>query len=306
MRIRGLLFALCCTLLSGCYYPQQTKDYEVGYNFLVAADSLSLQSLPPLPYACVLCDTLTLYRDMPLVVAEVEVLPYDCVDSVWVKVAANQEIQGWLRESELLASVVPDNPISQAIYLFSDIHLWVFFALTLLALSTWLVRRMLRHRFPVVHVDDIPSPYPMFLCLTLAVASVLYASMQKFVPETWEYFYFHPTLNPFGLPLVLGLFLSALWLMLILFGASLLEIRRCLRTTDAILYTLSLVAFMALLYVVFSLSALYYAGYILLPAYAAVAVVQYWRRHRARYLCGHCGTSLHALGHCPKCGTMNV
>ncbi len=306
MRIKGLLFALLCTLLAGCYYPQQTKDYEVGYNFLVAADSLSLQSLLPLPYACVLCDTLTLYRDMPLVVAEVEVLPYDCVDSVWVKVAANQDVQGWLRESELLASVVPDNPISQAIYLFIDIHLWVFFALTLLALSTWLVRRMLRHRFPVVHVDDIPSPYPMLLCLTLSAASVLYAGMQHFVPQTWEYFYFHPTLNPFGLPLVLGLFLSALWLMLILFGASLLEIRRCLCTTDAVLYTLSLVAFMALLYVVFSLSALYYAGYILLPVYATVAVVQYWRRHRARYLCGHCGASLHALGHCPKCGAMNV
>ncbi len=278
----------------------------MGYNFIVTSDSLQLQSLPPLPYACVLCDTLTLYKDMPLVVAEQEVLPYDNVDSVWVKVAADQEIQGWLRESELLLNVVPDAPISQFIHTFSDIHLWMFVAFALLALSAWLVRRMLRHRFPVVHVDDIPSPYPMLLCLTLAVASVLYASMQKFVPQTWEYFYFHPTLNPFGLPLILALFLGSLWLILIFFVASLLEIRRNLCTTDAVLYTLSLVAFLALLYVVFSLSTLYYVGYLLLPLYAILAVWQYLHRHKARYICGHCSASLHHLGLCPKCGAMNV
>ncbi len=306
MRIRGLLVALCCTLLTGCYYPQQGKDYEVGYNFLVTADSLQLQSMLPIPYASVLCDTLMLYKDMPLVVAQTEILPHDSVDSIWVLVAADQEIQGWLRESELLPNVVPDDPISQFIHTFSDIHLQVFGALVLLALSAWLVRHMLRHRFPIVHVDDIPSPYPMLLCLTMAAASVLYASMQKFVPETWEYFYFHPTLNPFGLPLVLALFLSALWLMLIIGGAALLEIRRCLRTTDAILYALSLVAFLAFLYVVFSFSTRYYVGYILLPVYLVVAVWQYWRHHSARYICGYCGASLHDLGLCPKCGTMNV
>lgn len=40
--------------------------------------------------------------------------------------------QGWIRESEMLAGVSPDDPISQFIDFFSNTHLLVFLALWLL------------------------------------------------------------------------------------------------------------------------------------------------------------------------------
>ena len=55
-------------------------------------------------------------------VAEFAIHPADSVDSVWVKLAHSQEVQGWLRESEMMHAFVPTDSISQAIYLFSDTH----------------------------------------------------------------------------------------------------------------------------------------------------------------------------------------
>ena len=307
-RIKWLLFAVLGVLLSGCYYPQQTEEYGVGYNFIVTADSLQLQTAMPLhtdPMA-VDPDTISVYRGAPLVVAQLLVIPEDSIDSVWVKVAMDQETQGWLHESNLLPGVVPDDPISQFIHTFSASHIWVFLTLFFFTLSVMLVRRMLRRPFPVVHLNDIASPYPVLLCITLSAASVLYASMQNFVPKTWEYFYFHPTLNPFGLPLILGFFLSSLWLLVLLFGAALLDILRCLRPTEAVLYTLSLLSLLSLLYVFFSLLTLYYIGYPLFLVYAVWSLRRYLCHHRARFVCGSCGASMHSLGICPRCGAKNV
>ncbi|MDE5788422.1 MAG: zinc ribbon domain-containing protein, partial [Bacteroidaceae bacterium] len=60
------------------------------------------------------------YKNDPLVVAQIEIIPEDPMDSVWVKVARDQMTQGWIHESELLEAVVPDDPISQGIYIFSN------------------------------------------------------------------------------------------------------------------------------------------------------------------------------------------
>lgn len=303
--VAPLLLALLA--LTGCHYPQQCEEYDVGYNFEVVADSLVLQEERPMHLLIVpeTTDSLVVYRGDPLVVAQREFISEDSLDSVWVKVARDQQTQGWIHESRLLPHVVPDDPISQAIHLFSSSHLLWAVALFLVVLVAWLVRRARRRRFRLVHVDDIPSPFPLLLCLTLSASAVLYASMQRFVPETWTYFYYHPTLNPFGLPAVLGLFLMSVWAMLILLLAALADIRRLLPPTEAVLYTLSLVAVLGLLYVVFSITTLYYIGYPLLLAYGTAAVWQYVRRHRARYLCGNCGHRMRDLGICPRCGTRN-
>lgn len=302
-----LAMLVMLVMLTACHYPQQSEEYEVGYNFLLDADSLVLQEEMPMHLLIVpeQTDSFVIYRGDALVVAQIATIPEDSIDSVWVKVARDQMTQGWVHERQLLESVVPDDPISQAIHAFSDSHILIGVALCLVALAAWLIRRMRRERFHMVHVDDIASPYPMLLCLMLSASAVLYASMQLYVPETWTYFYYHPTLNPFGLPMVLSLFLVSLWMLVVLGVATLDEVRRQLNATEAVLYMLSLVAFLALLYVVFSISTLYYVGYPLLVFYAAAAVYQYLRRHRARYQCGHCGARLHDLGPCTKCGVVN-
>lgn len=308
MRNSLLLPLLLVSLVfTACHYPQQNEEYDIGYNFLLTADSLVLQEDMPMHMLIVpeRTDSAVVYKGDPLVVAQREIIPEDSVDSVWVKVARDQMTQGWIHESRLLPSVVPDDPISQAIHLFSSSHLLWAVGLLLAMLMAWLLRRAWRRRFCLVHVDDIPSPYPLLLCLTLSASAVLYASMQRFVPETWTYFYYHPTLNPFGLPAVLGLFLVSVWAMVILLLAALDDIRRLLPPTEAVLYTLSLVAVLAVLYVVFSITTLYYIGYPLLLVYWAAAIWQYVRRHRARYLCGNCGHRMRDLGVCPRCGTPN-
>ena len=304
-----LHFFAVLLLLAGCK-PSASKPeggvrhYDVDYNFVLTTDSLVLQEDRPMHMliAPETSDSMTVRRGDPLVVAQFEIIPEDSIDSVWVKVARDQMTQGWVHESMLLASVVPDDPISQGIDLFSDGHVVAALALCFIALAAWLIRRMRRQRFHLVHIDDIPSPYPMLLCLGFSAATVLYTSIQIFVPDLWAQFYFDPTLNPFGLPRMLSLFLGLAWLIVILFLASLDDIRRCLPPGEALLYTLALLAMLAVLYLLFSVATQYFLGYFLWMLYAVLAIAQYWRRHRAHFRCGQCNAPLHERGRCPKCG----
>lgn len=283
------------------------RYYDEDYNFVMTADSLVLQEDKPMHLLIVpdQTDSVVVRRHDHLVVAQIEIIPEDSIDSVWVKVARDQLTQGWVHESTLLESVVPDDPISMAIHAFSDSHVLFAVAMLFLLLATWLTRRMRRERYHMVHVDDIASPFPMLLCLTMTASAVFYASIQHFAPEAWEAFYFDPTLNPFGQSRVLSAFLISVWLMVILAIASLDEILRCLNAAEAVLYTLSLVAILAVLYIVFSISTLYYVGYPLAVIYTIAAVCQYVRRHRANYQCARCGARMHSRGACPKCGVIN-
>ena len=307
MLLQSLIMLLC---LVGCKPspPTEVKDgtryYDIDYNFVLASDSLVLQEERPLHLLIMPegADSFVVYRDDPLVVAQIEVIPEDSIDSVWVKVARDQLTQGWVHESTLLQSVVPDDPISQGIHLFSNRHAIATVALLVVALSAWLFRRMRRRRFHLVHIDDIASPYPMLLCISFAAATVLYTTIQMFVPDIWVEFYFNPTLNPFGQPTMLSLFLFLAWLIVILTLATLDEVRRSLPAGEAILYTLSLLAILAGIYLFFSLTTQYFLGYFLWMLYTALALWQYLRRHRPRYRCAHCGAPLHDQGNCPKCG----
>ena len=82
------------------------------------------------------------------------------------------------------------------------------------------------------------------------MSATLYASIQMFGPESWRHFYYHPSLNPFALPLHLGIFVSFVWAIIIV----------------------GLAAVCAVDYVVFSILTLYYVGYGLLVAYVVFAV----------------------------------
>ncbi|MBP5514894.1 MAG: zinc ribbon domain-containing protein [Bacteroidaceae bacterium] len=302
-----LLMLVGCTSSPTGEAKGEERAWDVDYNFVLSADSLVLQEDRPMHLLIVpeQTDSFVVYKDDPLVVAQIEIIPEDSIDSVWVKVARDQLTQGWVHESTLLDAVVPDDPISQGIHLFSDRHVVATIALFVIALAAWLFRRMKRRRFHIVHIDDIASPYPMLLCLTFAAATVLYTTIQIFVPQLWVNFYFHPTLNPFGQPTMLTIFLALAWLIVILAIAAMDDIRRSLNATEAILYTLSLLAILAVIYLFFSLTTQYFLGYFLWMAYAALALWQYLRRHRPRYRCGLCGAPLHDQGTCPKCGTIN-
>lgn len=307
---RSLLLILSTLLLIGCYNQgpitpdawnlteQQldsisfytTHHYTQGYNFVVSRDSLKIleqqNEMMPVPDILSaeimagdetmpmlsLVDSIMLHRHEHLVVADIRTVPTDSIDSVWVKVARDQLTFGWVRESELLAAVSPDDPISQFIDFFSDSHLLIFLAFCVLVGGAYGVSHLLRKGAKIVHFNDIPSFYPTLLCLLVAASAVLYSSIQLFAPEMWRHFYYHPSLNPYTLPWHLGLFVIFVWALLIVAIATVDDIRHHLPLGETILYLGGLAAVCAVDYVVFSITTLYYIGYPLLIAYIAFAI----------------------------------
>ncbi len=340
--LKRLFPILCCILavlsFNSCYYQQYRTDawdvddsasdsldfvdqhhYSIGYNFVVQADSLPLCTEIPFraQLLSVIPDSVTVHRYDDLVVAEIAIVPEDVTDSVWIKVARDQETQGWVKESLLLYSVSPDDPISIAIYKFSGNHLWGTFFLIGLVLVVFLMHlvssRQIRSTSSASSASHLKSPflrtifspYPTLLRLTLSGSAVFYASLQLFAPQLWTEFYFHPTLNPFAVPPLLGAFLFSVWVMLIFFIATVDDCFRQLSVGRAVLYLLVTVTVLAVLYLFFSLSTLVYVGYPLFVLFCIYSVYHYIKRVRPRYRCGHCGAPLHEKGCCPYCGTNN-
>jgi hypothetical protein len=320
-----LLFFLT-VLLSACHYEHPelsdnwaitndqrdsltfalTHHYSLNYNFSVTADSLSLLADIPADavHALVTIDSVSVYHGDKLVVADVRSIPSDST-VIWVKVARDQETMGWLPENVLLQGVVPCDPISQFIHAFSNRHLFALYILAGIAALFYLWRRKRHQKMPMVIFNDINSFYPTLLCLLTAIAATLYGTIQKFVPDTWEEYYYHPTLNPFGQPFVLAAFLVFVWLILIVAIAMVDDVRRQLDRSAAITYLFSLMCMELVLYIFFSLTTPIYLGYVLLPVFCWIAVRRYMKRYTSRYVCGQCGQPLTHLGRCPHCGAIN-
>ncbi len=279
-----------------------THHYSQNYNFIVKGDSIVLICQRPNETAY---DSITIYHNNRIVVADILTLPEDTTDSVWVKVARDQTTQGWVHEKELLKNVEPDDPISQFISTFSDVHLLIFLALLVITCAIYGLVKLSKRNAHIVHFNDIDSFYPTLLALNIAFSATLYASIQMFGADSWRHFYYHPSLNPFTLPPHLGLFITSVWSMIIILIAVIDELRRILTFGDAILYLSGLAATCAVNYVVFSITTLYYIGYILFIAYCIFAIHRYLHNSHSTYLCGRCGAKLMRKGKCPQCGTIN-
>ncbi|MBR4925011.1 MAG: zinc ribbon domain-containing protein [Prevotella sp.] len=280
--------------------------YSENYNFVVSADSLFLlKQLPEEVVVGMPTDTLQLSKGDHVVVAEIHMVPNDEIDSIWVQVAHDQFTFGWIHESELLPAVVPDDPISQFISIFSDIHYTIFIVVIILIAAAYIVRTILRRNDKIVHFNDIASFYPTLLTLIVATSASFYASIQNFAPDTWRGFYFHPTLNPFVVEPVLAIFLVSVWAMLIVGLASVDVVRHRLPFGEAVLYLCGLAAVCAADYIIFSVTTLWYVGYFLLAAYIVFALWRYYRHSRAFYVCGNCGQPMHSKGRCSACGAIN-
>ena len=283
-----------------------THHYTQNYNFLVKTDTLGLVIQHPTELLSgLLVDTIRVFRGDLLVVADITKMPTDTIDSVWVKVARDQQTIGWVRESELLNRVEPDAPISRFIDFFSDTHMLIFLAFFVVVAASYVIMLMLRRKAKIVHFNDINSFYPTLLVLLVASSAVFYSTIQLYAPDSWRHFYYHPTLNPFSVPVHLGLFLLSVWAIVIIFVATIDDVRRHLPLGESIVYLLGLAGVCALNYVVFSITTLYFVGYPLLVAYVSFALWRYIRYSSYRYQCGACGAKLQHKGTCPHCGAVN-
>ncbi len=324
--LRLSLLSLLTTLFCACYQQeQQTSDawnlteqqidsisfytthhYTQNYNFLVKSDSLCLIAQHPTEVVNGLpVDTLFVYRGNRIVVADITKMQADSIDSIWVKVARDQQTIGWIHEHDLLPATSPDKPISLFIDYFSNTHLLIFMAILVLVTAVFAIRKLLRLGARMVHFNDISSFYPTLLCLFVATTAVFYSTIQLFAPDSWRHYYYHPTLNPFSVPFHLSLFLLSVWAMLIVAIAAVDDVRRQLPAGSALFYYLGLAGVCAICYVAFSVSTLYYLGYPLLVAYYVFALYRYFHHSRAHYLCGNCGAKLYQKGVCPRCGAIN-
>lgn len=284
-----------------------THHYAQNYNFVVKSDSLVLLRQQPdellngLP-----TDSFVIEKGNRLVVVDIRLLNNDKTDSVWVQVARDQHTFGWVHESRLLPAVVPDDPISQFISTFSDTHLLVFLIIISVIAVSYLIHSIKQKRVKAVHFNDIDSFYPTLLAITVATAATFYSSIQLFAPETWKHFYYHPSLNPFAVPPILSVFLASVWAIIIMAIATVDDVWHKLSAPHATLYLCGLVAVCAANYIIFSITTLYYVGYVLLIAYFYYAISHYARNNFYRYVCGNCGTRLKRKGVCPKCGALNT
>lgn len=315
----SILNALLITSFASCHYPlpdlddesmsEATRDslihlyenhYTLNTNLEVQVDSINLACLPVKD-----CYNM-LYKGDHVVVAEFAIHSADSVDSVWVKLAHSQEIQGWLRESEMMEAFVPTDSISQAIYLFSDTHASYFVIIFALFVAVWLFRAFRRKQLRMVYFNDIDSVYPLLLCLLMAFSATIYESMQVFVPDTWQHFYFNPTLSPFKVPFILSVFLMSLWLFVIVLLAVLDDLFRQLTPAAAVFYLLGLASCCIFCYFFFILTTHIYIGYVFILIFAWA----FFKRLRislatSRYRCGKCGQKIKGKGTCPHCGAIN-
>ncbi len=295
-----LLLPMAILLLSGCYqrhsshadhhdalvqYSEKQLDsisfssthhYTNKYNFVVKADSMHLlRQLPEELVNDMMVDSFTVKRHALLVVADIRMVPQDSIDSVWVQLATVDSQFGWIHESDLINHVVPDDPISQFISTFSDSHLLIFLIVLLLIGMAYYLRKTFSKGGLIVHFRDFDSPYPTALVLTVSASAAFYATIQTFWPDMWRHFYYHPTLNPFAVPHILGFFLASVWLLLILGIACLDEVYHKLPVADGALYLGGLLGACAIDYLIFSISTLYFIGYPLLVYYFYWAIKRY-------------------------------
>jgi hypothetical protein len=247
--------------------------YTENFNFVVRADSICLYKQQPEEVVSQLVtDSFYVYKNDPLVVADIRMMPADPVDSVWVQLARDQITFGWIHESDLLPNVDPDDPISQFITVFSNNHLLIFLVVLIFIGVAYMGRIAIKRNAKIVHFNDIPTPYPMVLALTVATSATLYASIQNFTPQLWRHFYFHPTLNPLLAPFLIAIFLVSVWAIIIVGLAAVDEVRKNLPLDEAILYLCGLVGVCAIDYIVFTFTTIYYIGYPLLISYYWFAI----------------------------------
>lgn len=317
MKYAGYILGVICLLLcvTACHYrtslsstgernPNDSvvkvvreRPYALNSNFRVTADTLWLHQLP-------LLDSIPVKEGDELVVAEITARKEMEGDSVWVKVARDQETIGWVPECQLLSHIVPVDPISRCIHLFSNSHALPFFLVLAVFFLCFVYRALRRKQIKLIWLNDIDSVFPITLSWLMAAAATLYNSMQHFVPETWERYYYDPSLNPFDLPFVLGLFVLSVFLILLLGVALLDDLFHQTTMEVAFFYLLGLASCCIFLYIFFTYLWVYLA-YLAFIAYSVWCVRRLRKANSYPYACGACGAKMRSKGICPHCGALN-
>lgn len=234
-----------------------SHHYTINSNFVVKADSIML--IPR--EGDVGIDTCYVKEGSLIAVAAIT----DRVDTVWIKVAHDQNTMGWIAENELLKQTSPDDPISEILYALSGsrgIWMSIFAAI---GLGAFFIRRGKNRKLKLVRWDQMQSPYPNMLLALIALMAAVYSSVQNFIPEYWQEYYFHPSLNPLVLPPIMALLAILVWLVIITFLAVIDEVYHNFDIIDGATYIFELLGVGMIVYLAISWTTLIFIGYLLLP-----------------------------------------
>ena len=235
-----------------------THHYSTNFNFVVKADSIML-----IPREGDVSDTCYVRDGELIAVAAVS----NHIDTLWVKVAHDQHTMGWIAESELLRHSSPDDPISEILYALSGsrgIWMSVFAAI---GLSAFFVKRRKNNKLRLFSLEQMQSPYPSMLLALIALMAVLYSTGQNFVPEYWQEYYFHPSLNPLMLPPIMAMLVVLVWLLIITFIAVCDEVYHHFDVLDGALYIFELLGVGMIVYLIVSWTTIIFIGYLLTPVF---------------------------------------
>lgn len=242
-----------------------THHYSENFNFRVKVDSLRL--IPR--EGDLLTDTFHVHAGDIIAVADIKNRPNDTIDSIWVKVASNQHTMGWIPERELLRGTTPDDLISQLLHTLSSSRFIWMSAIMALGLCAVFIRRRknmkARELLDVSRLlNEMKSPYPALFLMSVAIMASLYASVQNFVPEFWQEYYYHPTLNPLVLPPLMAALVVTLWLVIINYIAIIEEVYHHFYFLPGIIHLAKIGGVGMVVYLVVSWTTLIYIGYIIL------------------------------------------
>ena len=272
---------------------------NVGDEFQ-ATDSFTIVSTAPVMTDDTwTIDSITVYEGTTLFIVE--------KDSLAVKIVNENYRQGWVTEEVLRDKILPNHVISHLFHDFSDNRVLCFITALCIGAVLIVIRLLRKQYVHFVHFNDVHSVYPMLLCLTVAVSAIIYSHVQSDYVDVWREFYFNPELNPLRLPLPTAMFVSSLWLILILFIAAIDDLRHSPNWDDNLAYLMSLIVVCLFVYFIFNfISHFGFLEYILFPIYAFFAIYMHIRNGRTRYVCGNCGRPMTAKGKCKICGAKNV
>jgi hypothetical protein len=288
-----------------------THHYGPNFNFELKADSMILVPRE----GDLIQDTCVVRNKDLLVVAQIkriEAIDSTMEDTFLIKVAHDQTTMGWVKESELLENAVPDDPISQLIdFMTGSRAIWMssFLGFGVIA---FFFRKMRKQKMSislsdlkVVDLIEMDSFYPPLLLILVACVAALYASVQNFVPEFWQEYYFHPTMNPLLLPPIMAVLVTLVWLTLIVIVAVVIEVYNNFYSFRGIIYLFEIAGLCMLVYLLISWTILIYVGYLLLPILIAYLIYYYFKYIRCTMTCGHCGRKIREKGICKHCGAIN-
>ncbi len=288
-----------------------THHYGPNFNFELKADSMILVPRE----GDLIQDTCVVRNKDLLVVAQIkriEASDSTMEDTFLIKVAHDQTTMGWVKESELLENAVPDDPISQLIdFMTGSRAIWMssFLGFGVIA---FFFRKMRKQKMSislsdlkVVDLIEMDSFYPPLLLILVACVAALYASVQNFVPEFWQEYYFHPTMNPLLLPPIMAVLVTLVWLTLIVIVAVVIEVYNNFYSFRGIIYLFEIAGLCMLVYLLISWTILIYVGYLLLPILIAYLIYYYFKYIRCTMTCGHCGRKIREKGVCKHCGAIN-